>query len=275
VLYLYNIDMDMLVAKLNITSAHRAYCQPGWSWDGRAMNSFDFNLWVVAGGEGTLEEADITYRLRRGDCFFLRGTESHLGRHNPRQPLYVPYVLFSLIGPDGESLWPTEEELPRYRRMKNIALLIDMVEHCVDAWQEGDHASAVHWLRSALLLAREADHEPERHGVTSHMVERVESLAARMRSNPSAHPSISYLAASAHCTRDHFIRVFRKIKGVTPGEFMIAARIAEAQSLLRFSNYTIGQIADQLGYSSPYFFSKQFKQRTGQTPSAYRALGLA
>jgi len=44
----------------------------------------------------------------------------------------------------------------------------------------------------------------------------------------------------------------------------------KARQLLRQSDLSIGQIAEATGYRDVYFFSRQFKFKTGQTPTKYR-----
>ena len=47
--------------------------------------------------------------------------------------------------------------------------------------------------------------------------------------------------------------------------------VSRARQLLAETGLTISQIAEALGFRDVFFFSRQFTQRTGQTPSAYRA----
>ena len=48
--------------------------------------------------------------------------------------------------------------------------------------------------------------------------------------------------------------------------------IEEAKTILLSSNYTISEIAYNLGFEYPQYFSKLFKQKTGLSPFEYRNL---
>jgi AraC-like DNA-binding protein len=44
----------------------------------------------------------------------------------------------------------------------------------------------------------------------------------------------------------------------------------EAARLLRFTDLTAQEIAQRVGYDDPLYFSRAFKRRYGESPSAYR-----
>jgi transcriptional regulator GlxA family with amidase domain len=70
--------------------------------------------------------------------------------------------------------------------------------------------------------------------------------------------------------RERFSRVFRECKGVSPQEFVIRARLDKARAMLAHSGLSVAEVAKACGYSSEFFFSRQFKQRSGLSPSALR-----
>jgi AraC-like DNA-binding protein len=65
-------------------------------------------------------------------------------------------------------------------------------------------------------------------------------------------------------------RRFRDAVGVPLHEFALQRRVARARTLLGATDLPIKVIADRLGYADVYFFTRQFRQRTGVTPAAYR-----
>lgn len=67
-----------------------------------------------------------------------------------------------------------------------------------------------------------------------------------------------------------FRRRFTAALGMSPRDFAISARIERACAHLLTSDIPIAVIATALGYPDLSFFSRQFRQRTGMTPRAYR-----
>ncbi len=68
----------------------------------------------------------------------------------------------------------------------------------------------------------------------------------------------------------HFIRVFRRILGVTPYSYLTDFRINRAKILLCTTEKTVGEIAAHCGYHDTSVFIEHFKKRVGTTPLGYR-----
>lgn len=82
--------------------------------------------------------------------------------------------------------------------------------------------------------------------------------------------SIEDYAASRHMSTCWFIRSFRQIIKVTPMQYILSLRMANAQSLLETSEYNISEIAAAVGYDNPLYFSRLFRRHVGVSPSEYR-----
>ncbi len=84
-------------------------------------------------------------------------------------------------------------------------------------------------------------------------------------------PTPQELAKLAQLSLDYFTIKFRNTYGLPPRKWLLKKRIQYASELLaEQAHLTIGQIAEELGYADLFLFSRQFKQVTGETPSAYR-----
>ena len=74
-----------------------------------------------------------------------------------------------------------------------------------------------------------------------------------------------------------YITVYRKIKaltGLAPAEFMRSYRLRQACPRLRSTQTSIADIAMQVGFSSPSYFTSCFAKEFGQTPSEYRRAAM-
>ena len=67
--------------------------------------------------------------------------------------------------------------------------------------------------------------------------------------------------------------VFSEEEGMTIENYVITQRIERAKELLSYGTKSMSEISDELEYRSPQYFSGQFKQVTGMSPTAYKKMG--
>lgn len=82
--------------------------------------------------------------------------------------------------------------------------------------------------------------------------------------------SLAKVAQAIHASPGHLSRVFCREVGENFSEYVIRNKMEYAQKLLRDTNRKVYEIAADIGYSNPHYFSKLFKERTGVTPLDYR-----
>ena len=78
------------------------------------------------------------------------------------------------------------------------------------------------------------------------------------------------LAGVAGLSTDYFSQCFRESLGQTPHQFVTRMRLEEAKHLLRHSRFSIGEIAQMVGYNSQAHFTTLFRRTYEVTPSGYR-----
>jgi AraC-like DNA-binding protein len=86
----------------------------------------------------------------------------------------------------------------------------------------------------------------------------------------SGETNITGLARRAGMSRFHFIRECRRVTGETPGRHLILQRVRRARELLLQTDFSVKQIAFQLGFSDQNYFSRVFTKETGVSASEYR-----
>ena len=68
-------------------------------------------------------------------------------------------------------------------------------------------------------------------------------------------------------------KLYRKIKeltGKSSNEMIRNMRLEKSKELLAITEMTIGEICYKVGFSSPSYYTKRFKDHTGLTPKEYR-----
>ena len=105
-----------------------------------------------------------------------------------------------------------------------------------------------------------------------------EKLARRIAEYVDAHAceltfSLAELSEKFGLSERHAAGLLREYAGVSYKDYVTRLRIRRACGLLRESDIPIAEIHSETGYSSASHFVKVFRQATGMTPSAYRAIG--
>jgi len=95
-----------------------------------------------------------------------------------------------------------------------------------------------------------------------------------LHNNPEKAWTVANLASEVGLSRASFARKFHELVGEPPISFLTTWRLAMAADLLDTSGVTIGQVASQVGYGSPYALSTAFKREHGLSPRAYREARL-
>ena len=73
-------------------------------------------------------------------------------------------------------------------------------------------------------------------------------------------------------TPDHLSRTCRKTMSKPALQVLQDRLMLEARRLLAYTPMPVAEVADQLGYADPAYFTKSFARSVGHTPSEYRAL---
>ncbi|MCH8543454.1 MAG: AraC family transcriptional regulator [Alcanivorax sp.] len=118
---------------------------------------------------------------------------------------------------------------------------------------------------AALLLERPAAHQHTLDLAAVHHL-----MAAQL----GQRPSLAELAGAAGQTSTYqFIRRYRALTGQTPMQAFLHRKIERACYLLEVSDLPVAEIARQLGYDDPYYFSRLFRKITRTSPARYRQGG--
>lgn len=82
---------------------------------------------------------------------------------------------------------------------------------------------------------------------------------------------VDALAGRYGFSRSSFRRLWKRIDGRPPYQFLMDQRLNYARRLLVETDLPIGRIAEQARFGDPLYFSRKFSRRYGQTASAFRA----
>ena len=109
----------------------------------------------------------------------------------------------------------------------------------------------------------------------SKLIEKIKTEVINLIHKPNAKLKINfstYLADKIGKDYSSLSSLFSEVEGTTIEQYTIHQKIERAKELLVYDEHSLGQIADQLNYSSVQHLSNQFKKITGLTPSHFKNL---
>jgi AraC family transcriptional regulator, transcriptional activator of pobA len=92
-----------------------------------------------------------------------------------------------------------------------------------------------------------------------------------VETNLTEHHSINTIARNLSITTNHLYNIVKEFSGVSPKEYITMSLMLEAQRKLHYSKPTIKELAYELGFNDPDYFSRLFKMSTKKSISNYLA----
>ena len=102
---------------------------------------------------------------------------------------------------------------------------------------------------------------------------RIIQIIKEMENYPERRISYETWCEKCGLQRSYFYTLFKKETGMSPNDYLIQIRMKKATVLLQESKRLITSVADELGYTTVHFFSRQFTAHYGVSPSQYRSHG--
>ena len=94
-------------------------------------------------------------------------------------------------------------------------------------------------------------------------------VADYLEAHLDGHVTIEEVCRENLIGRSQLQKIFREQSGLGIIEYFSLMKVNAAKQLIRTNRMNFTQIAEQLGYTSIHYFSRQFKKVTGMTPSEY------
>ena len=125
----------------------------------------------------------------------------------------------------------------------------------------------VHILRNYSTPRLSDELELSRVGLVDRRIRRSVEL---MHSQLDQELTLKQLAAASYLSPFHFARLFKKLTGASPHNYLAGIRAARAQLLLAETDLSVTEIGTRVGYLSGSHFTKAFRLATGATPREFR-----
>lgn len=233
-----------------------------------------FHIVLYVGGQGYMQIANRPHPVRSGTLAVVAPNLSHA--FSPSGGAVAYHALTFALKAGGNNLdWDTDRLLTHYLGKpislpalthpdtSAFALLRHRIETLVQALQN----QPIDWLQHQQHMIALLTLIGNLGAVTTPspgLTEQAQALLDARFADSSL--TLQSLAHALHTTPEHLCRQFRRQTGSSPIQYRNQLRTQAARALLRNTNLPCKAIADRLGYSDLYTFSKAYRRAAGHPP---------
>jgi two-component system response regulator YesN len=261
----YQLTIGVGVSKKRIADIRQSFVDALMDIQNPAVeNSSGLNQAVERAELLKVDKSAVENYLRSGvkDGFdeFFNAYINPLGETALKSTLIKNYIFVDVILAAAKLVSELGGEIdkiiPELNSIETILLNIKSVEQLQEQ---------AYKILSAVLAYR--DSQPN--GQYKNLIHQAKEYIERHYMDPEI--TLNDVAAQANLSASHFSVVFSQEAGRTFKEYLTEIRINKAKELLRMTSLRSADIAYQVGYNDPHYFSSVFKKNTGLSPIEFRS----
>ncbi|MBT9286991.1 MULTISPECIES: AraC family transcriptional regulator [Bacillus] len=241
-----------------------------------------FEFCFVLSGEGRYLEEGRTYPLMENTMFVSRPGVLHQIKSDTG--LTLLYVAFELLGPASSPEW--NSLMKEVERSADVIIQVKEHEPAALLWKTLMVQAAgpgqvfmkeiLTHMASSLILALLQTAAPLSQFLPHQEVGRpspalLTQVKLHIKDNLSQPLQLADVSRHFHISGRHLSRLFVSETGVSYSEFVRNERVRQSASLLKSTELSIKQIAEEVGLTIHYF-TRVFKSQMGSSPGEFRSL---
>ncbi|RKP53054.1 AraC family transcriptional regulator [Cohnella endophytica] len=251
-----------------------------------------FDLVVVTKGTLHLGEGSSEWTIGTGESFILRPDASHYGTEPCKTDTEIIWIHFNtfgawdecssmgkcldnqsaLIAAHKQNAYLNHSEVCSVFLPKHAKLTAKAMDILGQFFQLEDEARSLrNWKRqsSFQLFIQHLDRELAQtsDGTAFQLAEKVELY---IRQNYTGKLTNSTLRSELNYHPNYMAKCMLKVYGMTPMDYLVHYRIEQAKKLLLQTEWSVGRIAEEVGFQHGSYFTFCFSAKEGITPLAFR-----
>ena len=257
---------------------------------------FDYELLLIKEGRALITIEDKVYEGIPGDIFLFKPKEKHYIKIIGDDIFYQPHIHFDLYykanSPDVKISFQSLEEIdksshhlfrenisensypviPNHIKLKNTQYFEKMLFEIIKEYEAklpyGEIQMKGLFIQLWTYLIREIfwDSNPD---ISSYMKPLLE-IKDYITLNANRNITLDEIQNKFAMSKYHIIQLFKNTYGMTPIHLHQLIRIEKAKEMIQFTDYSLTEIAELLGFNSIHSFSRAFKKTDSVSPSFYR-----
>lgn len=238
----------------------------------RRDNLSSLLFFTVMRGSGTLTYRGKLFPIRMGDCIFINCLEEYAHESSKDDPWELSWVHF--YGKEAATLYQhyEEQEGQFLFHPTDISVFLSALKSLFQEQSEKQtfFEQKCHKYLTDIVTACYLESASIQEGKADSTSEKILAIRSYLDEHFAEDIDLDFLSSHFFISKFHLSREFKKVTGLTVGNYLNSRRINEAKQLLRFTKEPIGSIAVSCGIPDVNYFTKVFAKYESMTPSAYR-----
>lgn len=243
-----------------------------YSWDGLARKELgNIVFQYTINGTGEIRIKNQIHRLHAGDAFFVKIPSDHC-YYLPSDSKEWEFIHLTLFG---------DEALECFERITNeVGHIIKLDTHAppINLFSSIFEKATSNELNDAYVsssLSYSFLMELYRYILNVGKIQQewpipVSNAINFIHNNYDKQITLDHIVEASGRSKYYFTRLFQQSMNTTPLQYVTKVRINKAMELLREQEFTVEQVAQNVGYSNGNYFSKVFRSYLGTSPGKYR-----
>ncbi|MGL4518954.1 MAG: AraC family transcriptional regulator [Phocaeicola sp.] len=280
--------------EFNLNTIYTGFYSVEEWWNYQQLSSNFFRIYLITAGNCSITlPNEATYKLNKGDLFLVpKNIAVNYECNSKMEHYYICFIeekiehksllsqfqlkrKISAIDLDYELMERIVTICPQYK-LPSVSPEIYESHHSIwsrdslsDDFQTSMEQKAILYQLVSRFIGSE---KQEENNSKEYLENKIEETLIYINKNIKSSLKIAHLAEISHLSPDYFTRVFKRIVGTTPLNYIQGVRLNHAKQLLTDSNLSIKEIAYEIGSENGNQFTNFFSTKIGLTPSKYRIL---
>lgn len=240
---------------------------PDWRPPGGTFTNDQTHILVYAfSGRAHYHIGSKAYTISGGDVLIMPRGTAHTAASDVADPWHFVSIWFDAYSAKGNATAQLEALAPVWRSGPDPEL-VAMFSEIYPAWntRHPGYLLQVRGLVTSLLYRIIRAHSLPKLRLPH--VERMTKVTQMITENYRETYSVRTLAKVSGLSPSHFRSTFKRVVGVTATRYQQQVKIRRAEEFLVSGECNVTEAALRTGFNDVYYFSRLFKQMTGQNPS--------
>ncbi|MFI3212777.1 MAG: AraC family transcriptional regulator [Eubacteriales bacterium] len=263
--------------KLSINGFGHQFGDTGYNYCDNRINT-DFELIYVIAGENEIEIEGEIYHGKAGDLFLIPPFckhDIHTTHQNPHDNYWIhfdiePFYLSdqlqqSIMGNRGGYCEGIGEKVELIRFFGQIEKERKEMLPGYRTMQQNIFQNIITYL-----LRIKIGKEEKFTNISKREYRIMAQASEYINENMNRFITVGEVAKNLHISEPYLYKIFANIIHISPNAYMKLLRAKKAKLLIETTDKSLNDIAEELGFSTYYYFSNFFKKVYGQSPKQYR-----